>query len=55
MTIHLRYLGIGILIAAALTLLLVGEVHAAQVMMHAHAVSAAPALALQCPSTTTHC
>lgn len=55
MTIHMRYLGIVILIAVALMVLLVSGIHAAQVMTHAHAVSAAPALAEQCPSAYTHC
>lgn len=55
MTLHLRSVGIGILIAIALMFFLVSGVHAAQVMTHMHAVSAAPALADQCPSASTHC
>jgi hypothetical protein len=55
MTLHLRSVGIGILIAIALMFFLVSGVHAAQVMTHMRAVSAAPAQAIECPSSGAHC
>ncbi len=44
MTIHLRSIGIGILIAIALMLILTGEVDAARIAAHTHAASVTHAL-----------
>lgn len=55
MTVQMRSLGIAILVAIALALLLVSGIHAAQVISHAHVVSAARLLADTCPSSTAHC
>ncbi len=55
MTIQMRRLGIVVLIAIALALILVSGIHAAQLVAHAHAVSAASGLAINCPSVDTHC